>query len=851
MPDRPLILFPSPERADREHKPSVFTKTVKPSFGRQFTRLQPSFNVLKNAFEQKAVKVQQSPVGINPDFALVFEIIGTVDNFYTAVQHTEGLEWIFDSEFDPFEPDDDFYQVDKASGKRVDDFLNGKLYCVMSNQQAMSQLLSLWQRHKNGETDVFKRGFAGLRDVFTNIKEIRKWDAKDRIAETHAVDYWRELLEFDGDSPVPFEIELFFRGDVTKRNNATETIRQEIQSLSGRVIQECVIGEIFYHGMLVELPRAAIEGLVNRYEEIELSQVDDIMFFRPTCQSAFVSATDSEIYTTTEEEMPLPTGDAVVAVFDGMPMQNHRLLRGRVIIDDPDNYATGYESKYRVHGTSMVSLAIYGDIKRNDTPISSPVYVRPILRPKQSGFNTVAECVPDDSLFIDVLHRAVKRMMEGDGEETATAPNTKIINLSIGDPVRQLSATMSPTARLLDFLSYRYKVLFIISAGNHRDIVSLVDKSFAELKSFDVSQRSKVFGEVIKNNQRNLKILAPAESLNGLTIGALYDDFTNTNETDRFIWAVDRGLPSPISAIGKGYRSVITPDLFYYGGREFIRGKVDGKIDWVESSREPGCLSAAPYGTGDTDGCAFSFGTSDAAAQITHEAAKCYDVLNQVFLDETGANMPVDVTAILLKAMLTHGASWESIADKLALTMGAFPKQLSKWLGNGIPDISRVIECTKERITLIGLGALKKDEGDIFRLPLPVDFSSRLMKRKLTVTLSYLSPVAPNKQAYRGAQLWFNIDDGGKGLTPDRLNTEWQAVRKGSLQHEIFIGENPIVWNDDDLIIKVNCKEEASKIKTAIPYCLFVSFEVAEGFDVDLYADVSTRIRQRVQIPNN
>ena len=132
-----------------------------------------------------------------------------------------------------------------------------------------------------------------------------------------------------------------------------------------------------------------------------------------------------------------------------------------------------------------------------------------------------------------------------------------------------------------------------------------------------------------------------------------------------------------------------------------------------------------------------------------------------------------------------------------------------------------------------------------------MDFSSRLMKRKLTVTLSYLSPVAPNKQAYRGAQLWFNIDDGGKGLTPDRLNTEWQAVRKGSLQHEIFIGENPIVWNDEDLIIKVNCKEEASKIKTAIPYCLFVSFEVAEGFDVDLYAGVSARIRQRVQIPNN
>ena len=285
MPDRPLILFPSPERADREHKPPVFTRTVSPSFEKQFTRLQPSFTLLKTVFEQKALKIQQSPTGINPEFALVFEIIGTVDSFYTAVKNTDGLEWIFDSETEPFDPDDDFYQVDNKSGEKLEDSLNGKLYCVMSNQQAMSQLLSLWQRYQNGETDVFKRGFAGLRDVFTQIKDLRKWDSRDRIEETHALEYWRESLEFDGDSPVPFEIELFFRSDAAKRSNSAETIHREIQLLEGNVIQECVIGEIFYHGMLVELPRTSVESLVNRYEKIELSQVNNIIFFRPVYQT--------------------------------------------------------------------------------------------------------------------------------------------------------------------------------------------------------------------------------------------------------------------------------------------------------------------------------------------------------------------------------------------------------------------------------------------------------------------------------------------------------------------------------------------------------------------------------------
>ena len=57
------------------------------------------------------------------------------------------------------------------------------------------------------------------------------------------------------------------------------------------------------------------------------------------------------------------------------------------------------------------------------------------------------------------------------------------------------------------------------------------------------------------------------------------------------------------------------------------------------------------------------------------------------------------------------------------------------------------------------------------------------------------------------------------------------------------MGENPIVWDDDDnLVIKVNCKREAGNFREAIPYCLFVSFEVAEGFDVDLYTEVTAKI---------
>ena len=72
------------------------------------------------------------------------------------------------------------------------------------------------------------------------------------------------------------------------------------------------------------------------------------------------------------------------------------------------------------------------------------------------------------------------------------------------------------------------------------------------------------------------------------------------------------------------------------------------------------------------------------------------------------------------------------------------------------------------------------------------------------------------------------------------------------MQHEILVGEKAIVWNDEDLIIKVNCKAGAcKKVKTTVPYCLFVSFEVAEGFDVDLYTDVAAKVHQRVEIQDS
>lgn len=838
MSERPIILFPEPQLADREKRNTHLMPIItKPTFGKQYNRLQPTFKVLKEAFEKKRVQIQNAPVGMDPEYALVFEVVGSSDNFYTAVKKSKGLEWLFDKESFEIEPDEDFY-YDKDRTKN----LSGKVYCIMSNQEAMEQMLSCWKRFNDGESDVFKRGYAGLRDIFVNIKNIRTWTSEDRIQETQILEYWRESLEIDGTVAVSFEVELFYRNNNEKRILAEKAVINEVEKLGGRVLNVCIINEIAYHSLMVELPRNRIEELVERYNQVQLVHIDDIMFFRPTCQSAFNVISDTSVLEESAEQVAIEDREPVLGVFDGMPIQNHPLLKNRVLIDDPDNYECGYESRHRLHGTAMASLILNGDLNKKEF-LHHRIYFRPILKPKEIGPGKYAEEIPNDCLIVDKIHSAIVRLFEEENDIGPIAPSVKVINLSLGDPVRQLATLMSPLARLIDYLAYKYSVLFIVSAGNHPETIDMLKCSFEEFKDKEIDERSKVYFSCISENLRNVKVLSPAETINGLTIGALYDDYCDIGENDRAIFAVQRGLPSPISSFGKGYRSIITPDLFFNGGRNFISEEWNGQCKWLISNREPGCRVAAPTIDSTKNSQAFTFGTSDATALISHEALKCYDVLYEIYQHETGEAPPDEYVAILLKAMLTHGASWGDLPSRIAEITGAKEKQISRWLGYGIPNISRVEECARNRVTLIGTGRLKKEEGHIFTLPLPVDISSKVIKRRLVITLAYFSPVEANKQAYRGAKLWFDVL-GNEQLAPSRENTEWQAVQKGTLQHEIFEGERALVWNNDkEIQIKVNCKEDAGKFKNAIPYCIFVTFEVAEGQNIDVYTNVVNKIK--------
>lgn len=356
MPQRPLLIFPAPAPASRSTLGGGGGSGNLPSHGRQVSRLEPRFELLQQSFQAGSPLAQLSPDGADPDRVVVFETVGSDMEFSRAVQRIPGMAFLGEYDADDLPPDEDFADPDDPTSP-----LSGRVYLIVSNQQAITQLLSLWNRYQADPNADLEHGLGRFKQVFARLRDIRRWDTRDRLEETGVLEYWREMLEHEVD-PIRFEAELWFLGDPARRQTAFQSFAQAVQEVGGQCGSPVTIAPIAYHAVLVRLPKAAVESILN-HEQLRLLHAEAVMHFRPTgqCQVPFPEDEEGEprpAPPTTEVEGGLPP---VVALLDGLPLENHSLLAGRLVVDDPDGWAEGYVALDRQHGTSMASLIIHGD----------------------------------------------------------------------------------------------------------------------------------------------------------------------------------------------------------------------------------------------------------------------------------------------------------------------------------------------------------------------------------------------------------------------------------------------------------------------------------------------------------
>ncbi len=273
---------------------------------------------------------------------------------------------------------------------------------------------------------------------------------------------------------------------------------------------------------------------------------------------------------------------------------------------------------------------------------------------------------------------------------------TKVYNLSLGAPYPIVDNQFTELAKLLDYLSKTYKVLFVVAAGN---IDSLLGNFPSEHYSSPMS-----------------RIGCPAESLLSLTVGAIAK-YTNAQALS------DTNIISPFSRIGPGADLGIKPEVVAHGGNLITPYNQTPRVATYGISHNGSSL-------------AVDNGTSYSAPIISQYAQQLFDCY-----PESDPN--------LVKGLLCHFSEPRSIHDEIT-------NSERNYVGFGEPNLSNAIRANTNNAAYIFEGQLDQENYQFipFHVPNTLAATEPDTKLNIKITVTYDPPVNPdNETEYSNARI--------------------------------------------------------------------------------------------------
>lgn len=772
------------------------------------------------------LQLRADPAGLAPERLLVFDLTADVGNFMRAASAVPGLEFVGADELEAQDGDRD-----------------PALYLMIPDARALTQMVNLWREHAAGRPLPY--GFAPWRDLFLQMKDLRAWGPADRLtAEDRLV--LAEQRE-DERGMVRIEVELVFRAEaLAVEGLAVETVRAR----GGAVVSRTRIEGARYHALLVDVPSVEVQAILARgYEGIIGSEA--VMHVRP--QSAVHLTTFEADPRHPGAPAPLPDGAPIAAIFDAVPLALHPQLAGHLSVEDLFGLE-GLAVGPRVHGTAMASAVLHGDLLGPQLPdLTRRVHFinmmyAPALIDDEERF--------PDRLPADLFHEAIVRMKAG---VDPSAPGVIIVNASVGDRNKPFAGKMSGWARVIDYLSHAYGVLFIISAGNHGGDLATDDIDIVAFEDLAPAEKAKVALRASGSAMAYRRVLAPAESMNALTVGALHHDNTPTGALPAStfdVWA-NTGLSTVSSALGPGHGGAVKPDILAAGGRHHVRlipkgaghalrpmGKNAGTFGGILVATPPAPASLNP------GALARSIGTSVAAAQVTGLACRAHEALEAVYDDFL--DIPSAHRAVLLKAMLVHSARWTEARDLIVEILGPSSGKLHvqqkdnvrRFLGFGAIDGEVILDCADDRATLWSVGRLNSDQAHTIRVPLPAAMAGKAVPHEVAVTVAWMAPPRIGAPKYRGVQIkMIEPNDAAAMLAVSAggLQPDYNQIHNGTVAHRRWEGSKAAAFGDAatfDIVVQ----RQIDDVIDPTPYAVMVTLKMAG------VAEIYSQVRNRLAI---
>ncbi|MEL7658363.1 MAG: S8 family serine peptidase, partial [Bacillota bacterium] len=342
----------------------------------------------------------------------------------------------------------------------------------------------------------------------------------------------------------------------------------------------------------------------------------------------------------------------------------------------------------------------------------------------------------------------------------------------------------------------KYKVKFVISAGNH-DLVT----SCATLE------------EILEDD--DIRIAEPADAMLGITVGSI----VGVNHAHSMSKVNDI---APYSRIGPGFAGFYKPDLVAYGATQYSDKSVP---------RDPFAIILTP------NGCWEDCGTSYTAPIVAGDLAELSSIVP-------------DNDIVLAQALLYNGAQQLWDTKKLKQDEADY---IGNLYGRGIsaPHVSKY--STPHRVSFLRTGSLNRltKQRVKFHVPTIQAQASGKNTTRVTVTCITVPPIDKTKGSdYLGAYIRASIhklDTKGKnvGANPkvsDNMN-KWDTCYHFSNTYSDFSAGSWEVWLELFTRWGIENDEE-------IPYSLVVTLEDLTKTN-DIYSAIIRETAGRFQPVNN
>lgn len=843
MAAEPVILLSAPALGERTGAQPGGSKIEGPGPNRQRDRIGPAISRVESTFER--LRASSTPSALDVECILVMSVAGSIRDFGKTLQRISGLEFLGHQVLQ----DVDEEEVEEFAAISRDGRASPptrELYLLASDWSAWKQLLVAWQRFQSGARP--KRGYTSLVRLFEQLVSLREWSDLDRLREAGAAEEWRRTMASHGNAQVAFEVEFWFRHDIARRDEAERMLGEGLLAQGGSLERAVTVPEIQYHGAIGYAPAARLLEAAETLK-VDWISTEGVRFFRAAGQVACPSpAPDATRRPRFAPRLALPDGPTRVALLDGVPQLGHEALDNLIRFDDPDGKAETVPVARRRHGTAMASLILHGEPMERGPSGHETIYSRPILTPSEWG--NASESIPSGELPVGVIHEAVARLFEGNNP---AAPETKVIVLAIGDPSQRFHQFVSPVARLLDWLAWKYKVLFLVSAGNHVGDIE-IDR---DVDLADAASTQAAFLRSLVSSALSRRLFAPAEAVNVLTIGAAHSDQSGAPAPASLIEPIyNPELPNVVGPVASGVGRSVKPEVLFPGGRQLVQEEppeVEGRMRRVSvaaGDHAPGIEVASP-GVGAE--YVFWSGTSMATGLAGHSAL---DVLRQIDdLRGRYESFPDSaLDALVVRASIVHTAAWGSAHASVreALLSAGLParrEHVGRILGFGRAEPANALRGAPSRAVMLSAGEIGKDQLHTFDIPLPQALSAVRLRRRLAITLAWFCPVRPEAHsAYRRTVLELGVTAGTGAPFGERYEADQRAAGRGTVRHEVFETERAVPIRDGATErVTVGCRTTTDEgLESPVPYAILISMETPDDVTVPIYEQVRQAVPTRV-----